>query len=68
MNPGNSGGPVLDADGAVVGVATAGIRDAGGTMIEGVNFALPTARIQAILVHHRPHGRTHPGLNGHNRR
>lgn len=41
MNPGVSGGPVLNPAGDVVGVAAAGIRNAGGLTIEGVNLAIP---------------------------
>lgn len=47
MTHGNSGGPVVDPDGVVVGVAVAGIE---GTQI---NFAIPADRVLAIL-HGRP--------------
>lgn len=43
MHPGNSGGPVVNSEGQVVGVAVAGIR---GTQI---NFAIPSEQVQAIL-------------------
>ena len=43
MNPGNSGGPVVDTAGNVVGVAVAGIR---GTQI---NFAIPGDLVQAVF-------------------
>jgi serine protease Do len=43
LNPGNSGGPVLDANGLVVGVVRAGIRGA------GVNFAIPVTRLHELL-------------------
>jgi LSD1 subclass zinc finger protein len=43
MNPGNSGGPVVDTRGVVVGVAVAGIR---GTQI---NFAVPGEKAQGLL-------------------
>ena len=46
MHPGNSGGPVVDARGVVVGIAVAGIK---GTQI---NFAVPGEKIQGML-----HGR-----------
>lgn len=36
VNPGNSGGPVLDRSGAVIGVVTSKLRDA-----ESINFAIP---------------------------
>jgi S1-C subfamily serine protease len=43
LNPGNSGGPVLDAHGKVVGVATAAIRGA------AINFAVPADRLSGFL-------------------
>lgn len=43
MDPGNSGGPVVDASGQVVGVAVAGIP---GMLI---NFAIPGERVHSIL-------------------
>ena len=43
MDPGNSGGPVIDNKGQVVGVAVAGIR---GTTI---NFAIPGEKVHNIL-------------------
>jgi S1-C subfamily serine protease len=43
MHPGNSGGPVVDARGQVVGIAVAGIR---GTQI---NFAIPAEAVHAML-------------------
>lgn len=42
VNPGNSGGPVVDADGDVVGVATMKIV---GFEIEGISFAVPADRV-----------------------
>lgn len=53
MNPGNSGGPLLDAHGEVIGVATWGIRDAGGAVIQGINFAIPSDVVQRILAQAR---------------
>lgn len=43
MHPGNSGGPVVDARGVVVGIAVAGIR---GTQI---NFAVPADFVQSLV-------------------
>ena len=43
MNPGNSGGPVVDARGVVVGVAVSIIK---GTQL---NFAVPSEKIQGAL-------------------
>ena len=44
INPGSSGGPLLDARGNLVGVVFAGIEQ-----FEGVNFAIPSFWIQNFL-------------------
>jgi hypothetical protein len=44
LNPGNSGGPVLDGRGKVVGVVVEGIRGA------GVNFAIPVHDVARFLA------------------
>ena len=49
LNPGNSGGPLLDDLGNVVGVNTSGIREADGTVITGINFAIPINEIKTDL-------------------
>jgi hypothetical protein len=43
LNPGNSGGPVLDMDGKVVGVVVAGIRTT------KVNFAIPVSHLARFV-------------------
>ena len=43
LNPGNSGGPVLDSEGKVIGIVQAGIPGS------GVNFAIPVDRLKAML-------------------
>jgi S1-C subfamily serine protease len=53
MNPGNSGGPVTDTRGTLVGVSVAGIR---GTEI---NFAIPADFVTAVL-----HGRVEESVIG----
>ncbi len=45
LNPGNSGGPVLDKSGKVIGVVVAGVQ--GGA---GVNFAIPVSTVTAFLA------------------
>ena len=44
VNPGNSGGPLVDAHGSLIGVVFAGIEQ-----FEGVNFAIPSSWIVEIL-------------------
>jgi S1-C subfamily serine protease len=44
VNPGNSGGPLVDSKGRVVGIVFAGIRD-----FQGVNFAIPVGLVQKAL-------------------
>ena len=50
LNPGNSGGPVLNEEGELVGVVSR--RLAG----EGVGFATRSASVQALMSHQRPFG------------
>ncbi len=45
LNPGNSGGPLLDAAGQVIGVATATNSSA-----EGISFAIPIAVAQPLMA------------------
>jgi hypothetical protein len=44
LNPGNSGGPVLDRKGKVVGVVVSGIQNS------GVNMAIPVSHVQTFLA------------------
>jgi S1-C subfamily serine protease len=44
LNPGNSGGPVLDKEGKVVGVVVAGVQGS------GVNFAIPISVVSKFLA------------------
>lgn len=48
MNPGNSGGPVLDSEGHVVGVAVAAIRNVQGMPMEGLNFAVTVEELASV--------------------
>jgi S1-C subfamily serine protease len=52
LNPGNSGGPLLDADGRVVGIATAVLLDA-----QGLCFAVPSNTASFVLSEVLRHGR-----------
>lgn len=44
LNPGNSGGPVINADGCVVGVATSVAKEA-----QGIGLAIPSDDVTAFL-------------------
>jgi S1-C subfamily serine protease len=44
VNPGNSGGPVIDTSGRLVGIVFAGIEQ-----FQGLNFAVPAQRLAAAL-------------------
>jgi S1-C subfamily serine protease len=46
---GNSGGPVLDETGHVVGVVTFGSLDEQGSMVQGMNFAIPVGIVRDFL-------------------
>src|SRR5918911_1483692 len=49
MNPGVSGGPMLNLAGEVVGINTWGVQQVGGRTVQGVNFAIP-AEVALSLV------------------
>lgn len=46
---GNSGGPVYNKYGRVIGISTFRILDDSGSIMQGMNFALPTSIIQEFL-------------------
>ena len=52
LNPGNSGGPLVDAQGAVMGINTAIIP-----MAQGIGFAVPAATAQWVLTEILTQGR-----------
>src|SRR5260370_36924831 len=58
MNPGNSGGPLVDIDGNVVGLNTLMLSTGGGS--EGLGFAIPAAIVNFDYQNLRKYGRLHP--------
>ena len=54
INQGNSGGPLVNAEGSVVGVNTALYSDTGGSI--GLGFAVPAQRAARIVVELRERG------------
>ena len=49
VNPGNSGGPMLDQFGNVIGVVVSRVEEAGGRDISGIGFAIPINEVTADL-------------------
>jgi S1-C subfamily serine protease len=65
LNPGNSGGPLVDARGEVVGINTAIIA-----MAQGIGFAVPATTAQWILTELLTQGRVrraYLGISGRDR-
>ncbi len=59
LNPGNSGGPLLDSRGEVIGINTAIIARA-----QGIGFAIPARTAQWVLSQILAHGRVRRGYLG----
>jgi serine protease Do len=62
INKGNSGGPLFDAEGGVVGVATAIFSQTGGSI--GIGFAVPAAVAKPVVDQLIQFGRTRRGWLG----
>jgi serine protease Do len=55
VNPGNSGGPLVNAKGQVIGINTAIVSRSGGS--DGVGFAIPVNLAKAVVTQLVEHGR-----------
>jgi S1-C subfamily serine protease len=63
VNPGNSGGPLLDMEGRVVGITTATLFPA-----RGISFAVPAhtaSWVAAVLIQHGAVRRPYLGIRAH---
>ena len=62
INQGNSGGPLLSADGTVVGVTSAIFSPSGGSV--GLGFAIPAETVAAVVEQLAAHGHVERGYLG----
>jgi serine protease Do len=62
VNPGNSGGPLVNATGQVVGINTLILSHSGGS--EGVGLAIPSNVVRVITDQLRARGRVRRGMIG----
>ena len=62
INFGNSGGPLLAADGTVVGVTSAILSPSGGSV--GLGFAIPAETVASVIAELEAHGRVSRGYLG----
>lgn len=49
INEGNSGGPVFNSNGNLVGIISFRLKDKYGEVIQGVSFALPSSKVETFL-------------------
>jgi len=62
INRGNSGGPLFNLEGEVIGVNTAIISPSGGSI--GIGFAVPSKTVQAVVSQLQQFGEIHRGWLG----
>ena len=62
INRGNSGGPLFDMDGNVIGINTAIFSPTGGSI--GLGFAIPSSQAEPIVAQLKVNGRVERGLLG----
>lgn len=64
INRGNSGGPMFNTDGRVVGINTAILSPTGGSV--GIGFAIPSNIAKTVIAELKEHGRVDRGWLGVN--
>ena len=62
INRGNSGGPIFNLDGEVIGIATAIFSPSGGSV--GIGFAIPSATAHPVIKQLIKHGQVRRGWLG----
>jgi len=62
INPGSSGGPLVNVDGELVGIDTFIVTEGGGN--EGLGFAIPSAIVGFAYPQLRKYGHVHRGATG----
>jgi serine protease Do len=62
INPGSSGGPLVNVDGELVGINTFIVTEGGGN--EGLGFAIPSAIVAFACPQLRKYGHVHRGETG----
>ena len=62
INRGNSGGPIFNLDGKVIGIATAIFSPSGGSV--GIGFAIPSATAHPVIQQLIKHGQVRRGWLG----
>jgi serine protease Do len=62
VNPGNSGGALIDTRGALIGINTAIFSQTGGSV--GIGFAIPVNLVKDVLVQLKDHGSVTRGYLG----
>jgi S1-C subfamily serine protease len=64
LNPGNSGGPLLDAQGTVIGVNSLAAGSEGGGIAQGLGFAIPINTVKGVVEQLIESGRVEHGYIG----
>ena len=62
INRGNSGGPMFNMDGEIIGINTAIFSPTGGSV--GIGFAIPSSVASPVVSQLRDHGRVQRGMLG----